>query len=118
MREVKKSGRLGKGMEDVMEGIANPIPSLSADVANKDRHLARQFLIAKSHGSYLDAVAMDLEKSSESSFNRSIVLRALLEGLARAKPIPVRDLAAFMGVTTEEQLAERFRLLFKEGVTV
>lgn len=110
--------RLGKGMEDVMEGIANPAPSLSAEVANKDRHTRLQFVLAKSHGRYLDDIAMALEDAAEATFDRSKVLRAMLEGLARAKPNPDVDLAAFLGVTTEEQLAERFRLLFKEGVTV
>jgi hypothetical protein len=116
MKEVRKS-RLGKGMEDVMEGIANPAPSLSAEVSNKDRHTKLQFVLAQSHGRYLDKVAMALEDAGESTFDRSKVLRAMLEGLARAKPTPDVDLSGFLGVTTEEQLAERFRLLFKEGVT-
>ena len=110
--------RLGRGMEDVMQGIDNPAPSLSAEVANKDRHARLQFVLAQSHGRYLDRVAMALEDASEATFDRSKVLRAMLEGLARAKPIPDVDLAGFLGVLTEEQLAERFRLLFKEGVTV
>lgn len=110
--------RLGAGMEDVMSGIANPVPSLAAEVATKDRHTPFQFILAQSQSRYLDTFAIALEDASESRFNRSTVLRALLDGLSRSKPDPATDFAAFMGVTTEQQLAERFRLLFKEDVTV
>lgn len=108
--------RLGKGMEDVMEGIANPAPSLSAEVSTKERHVKLQFVLTQGHSRYLDLFAIALEDACEQKWDRSKVMRALLEGLARARPHPETDLSAYLGAQTEEQLAERFRLLFKEGV--
>lgn len=109
--------RLGAGMEDVMEGIGNPVPSLSAEVSIGERHRTVQFIVAQNHAHYLDSFSMALEGASETNFNRSIVIRAIIEGLQKAKPDPETDLVTFMGVNTEQQLAERFRILFKESIT-
>lgn len=109
-------GRLGAGMEDVMSGINSP-PPLAAEVVNRDKNTPTQFLLAQSHGRYLDKVAMAIEEANNVIFNRSMILRAFLTGLSKAKPIPAKHLSEFLDVTTEEELAERFRVLFKDGVS-
>lgn len=108
-------GRLGAGMEDVMEGINSP-PPLAAEIVDRDKPIPTQFILLQSHGRYLDKIAMAIEERNNITFNRSMILRAFLEGLAKAKPKPDKHLAEFLDVRNEKELTERFRVLFKDGV--